>query len=478
MNRHWAACFVTTLSLAVTASLFASAVRAKGAAISDRQITSAIGRRFLADDEIPAELIDIQTADGIVTLSGTADNALEKDRAADIAETLKGVRTVINDIHVEPVQRDDKLIRTDIQDALLDDPATAELEVRVSVSHAIATLTGQVGSGILRRLAQEVAEGVIGVGEVKNDLAISGSGNPVPDDQLAAEVRDRLTYDLWLNPSLIDVHAQQGTIKLTGSVASLYQKNRAIRNAWIQGVRSVDSSGLAVSGWPATSAQRSPTSLPDDAAIRKAIEAAFREDPRAQSFKLAVDVVGGHVTLSGAVDNLKARRAAEEDAQDTVGVIDVDNDLKVRMSAPLTTDEALTQKVRAALRRDIYLDQSTIRVYVRHGLVYLYGGTGSQFEKEWAAEVVSRIRGVVAVRNRIVPSYIRPPMSNSELKDNIEWYWFWNPTIHSSRLHVSVQDSMATVSGTEPTVAEKRDAIRDAYKAGALNVFDRIKLEP
>ena len=57
MNRHWAACFVTTLSLAVTASLFASAVRAKGAAISDRQITSAIGRRFLADDEIPAELI-------------------------------------------------------------------------------------------------------------------------------------------------------------------------------------------------------------------------------------------------------------------------------------------------------------------------------------------------------------------------------------------------------------------------------------
>lgn len=76
-------------------------------------------------------------------------------------------------------------------------------------------------------------------------------------------------------------------------------------------------------------------------------------------------------------------------------------------------DEAIAGKMRAALGRDAYLDQDMIRGSVRHGLVCLYGGTDSLFEKERAEEVASLIRGVVAVRNRLVSSDVRPPKADA-----------------------------------------------------------------
>jgi osmotically-inducible protein OsmY len=40
----------------------------------------------------------VNTRDGIVTLSGWVDNLLAKERAGQIAESVKGVRAVVNRI--------------------------------------------------------------------------------------------------------------------------------------------------------------------------------------------------------------------------------------------------------------------------------------------------------------------------------------------------------------------------------------------
>ena len=68
--------------------------------------------------------VDVSTSQGIVTLSGSVDNPLAKERAVKIAKSIRGVLGVIDQIIVTPVSRSDEDIRKDIQAALQEDPAT------------------------------------------------------------------------------------------------------------------------------------------------------------------------------------------------------------------------------------------------------------------------------------------------------------------------------------------------------------------
>ena len=102
--------------------------------------------------------VDVSTSQGIVTLSGSVDNLLAKERAVKIAESIRGVRGVIDRITVTPVSRPDADIRKDILTALLQDPATESYQVAVSVQDAVATLTGSVGSYAEKQLAARIAQ--------------------------------------------------------------------------------------------------------------------------------------------------------------------------------------------------------------------------------------------------------------------------------------------------------------------------------
>jgi len=92
--------------------------------INDLDITLAVDTQLENDDGVPAHMIDIQTQDGVVTLSGSVPHLLARERADDIAATVIGVRSIINRIEVPPLFRTDDLIRGEVETALLDDPAT------------------------------------------------------------------------------------------------------------------------------------------------------------------------------------------------------------------------------------------------------------------------------------------------------------------------------------------------------------------
>ena len=70
--------------------------------LSDNSITDAIEDEIMLDQSVVLNDIDISTLDGVVTLTGQTSTLLAKDRAARIAETVKGVRSVINRIEVKP----------------------------------------------------------------------------------------------------------------------------------------------------------------------------------------------------------------------------------------------------------------------------------------------------------------------------------------------------------------------------------------
>jgi len=101
----------------------------------DSSITAAIDRSFAMDEGVPHNQLDIDTQQGIVTLSGTVDNLFAKERAIEQAQSVKGVRSVVDHIHVRPASVPDEKLKPAVSDALSNDPVTDELEIKVATSN-------------------------------------------------------------------------------------------------------------------------------------------------------------------------------------------------------------------------------------------------------------------------------------------------------------------------------------------------------
>jgi len=114
---------------------------------TDKAIGDKVQDELEADPGVQATRVNIVVNSGVVTLTGEVDNLLARERAATVAETVKGVRAVVNTMKVVPpfLLRDWE-IKESVEDALLEDPATDSYEVRVTVSGNVVTLTGTVQS--------------------------------------------------------------------------------------------------------------------------------------------------------------------------------------------------------------------------------------------------------------------------------------------------------------------------------------------
>ncbi len=73
-----------------------------GAYIDDATITTQIKARFLENKDVAATSISVETLNGVVLLSGFAKNTTEKVTADSLARRVNGVRTVRNEIVVQP----------------------------------------------------------------------------------------------------------------------------------------------------------------------------------------------------------------------------------------------------------------------------------------------------------------------------------------------------------------------------------------
>lgn len=79
-----------------------NAAKEVGDKVSDAVITTAVNAELAKDDKLSALKIDVDTTDGRVLLKGTAPSAADKDRATQLAQGVKGVTGVDNQLRVEP----------------------------------------------------------------------------------------------------------------------------------------------------------------------------------------------------------------------------------------------------------------------------------------------------------------------------------------------------------------------------------------
>ena len=98
--------------------------------LSDRVIELAVEDELLRSAAVDGHLIDVDVADGVVTLSGRLNNILAEQIAVGLAERIRGVESVIDEIEIVVDRRDNAELKKDVLAALQADPVTHEAEGR------------------------------------------------------------------------------------------------------------------------------------------------------------------------------------------------------------------------------------------------------------------------------------------------------------------------------------------------------------
>lgn len=466
----WLMTFSLLVSLAMAAT--ASAARTD---LTDKDISMAVDKELMLSQQVASHLVDVETEEGVVTLTGSVDSLFAKEMATRIAESVKGVVAVVNRIMVRPVSRTDREIENDVTEALVLDPAADSYELEVAVENGVVTLSGTVESWTEEKLSMDVAKSVLGVREVKDDIVMKYDPNR-PDQEIEAEVAQRLKRDPFVNDQMIVVNVKDHVVTLSGSVGSAADKRQAKSDAWVAGVKEVKGDDLKVEWWLRDDMKRRKFTARTDTEVKEAIEKALVYDPRTLSFKIDVDVNDGVAVLEGRVDNLKARRAAEMDARNTIGVWNVLNFIKVR-NEEIPSDRDIAERIRQAFTRDYLLNRFDFAVSVFNQKAYLYGTVDTELEKERAHDVASKVFGVAAVANNIRVDDTWIWKSDYAIKNDVEDEFFWSPFVDGEDISVNVTEGMVTLTGRVDSMQELDSAVKNAFDAGARSVRSELAVK-
>ncbi|MFO8184807.1 MAG: BON domain-containing protein [Candidatus Aegiribacteria sp.] len=467
--------------------------------MTDREVTEAVTTELVLDPAVYADMIEVRTNTGIVTIEGSVTSILEKRRAETLAGTVRGVRGIINRITVDAPEIADDTLGMNVRRAIIWDPALEDLEISVTAEDGTVTLEGSVQSYQERRLAEKAAAGVRGVTDINNGITVSPVADR-PDSEIVREIERSMYWNAWLDEYLIDVSIDDGNVTLSGTVGSLAEKNEATRLAWVTGVETVDNFDLEVDPDYRTDHRREEryTELPDSE-IEDAVFASYLYDPRVNALLIDIKAEDGMVTLEGTVQDLRTRRTAALNARNVTGVREVENLIRVRPE--IRPDREIRDDLAYALAQDPYVEKFQIDITVEDGLVYLDGSVDTHYEKARADDIASRQPGVTEVVNRLTadapdvivqqpyardwylydfswydPSTVNaePDLTDTQIEQRIEERLFWSPFIDGGDISVEVNGGVATLTGTVDTWSQREEVVQNALRGGASAVKDRL----
>lgn len=446
---------------------------------TDAAVALAVEDRIRRDPTLRLAPLRVDARVGVVTIAGEVHHLLARERAAELAATVRGVRSIVNRIVVDPhEERTDEEIAEAIRRALLVDGATEAFDVDVEALDGIATLTGIVQSPAERTLSLRVARTVPGVTDVIDRITVERDAVR-PGRELATELESVLRNDAWIHAEAIDVLAEDDAVRLTGRVPSLSAKARVERLARTRiGADRVDVSGLEVDPSAADPMSRDASDVeatPDE--IERAVSDAFLFDPRVAASEIEVTARGDVAYLRGTVDTLAARRAAERVALDTLGVRRVKNHLVVTPRREVSDDD-LRARLDLAFSADPWLRDEPVDAEVARGIVRLEGTVGSDAVRRRAAAVAARVGGVRLVDDRLaLRTRTGTVPRDADLEEDVESELYWSPFVDSRGIEVDVLDGVVTLRGVARSWAEIRAAERNAEEAGARHVRNRLTVE-
>jgi osmotically-inducible protein OsmY len=443
--------------------------------LSNQTIAQAVERKLRADGVISIDHMNMMVQEGVVTFKGTVNTLLAKERAARLAETVKGVRAVVNQLQVQPfIPYTDSEVKQRVMEELKSNSALNPEMIQVAVKEGVVTLNGHVESWDGKFILEKMVKQVKGVKEVENHLAFL-KDEPRSDADIKRDIVKRLRYDVWIPAEAIEVKVEDGKVVLRGVVGSAMAKRKAVFHAWGTGVKEVETKDLVIDPELSETMSRTKTINFSPEKIREALINAFSYDPRVGQAP-EVEVKDGVVTLRGPINSLQAKRAAEEDALNTVGVRNVRNVLKVQPPDGMT-DVEIGNSIRKAWERNPYLTRLGMDVTVFDGTAYLAGTVSSNFEKDQAEEAAASVQGVTEIINRLQVNAPWVGKQDSEIREDVKEQLWWSPFVDSDSIAVSVDHGVVTLEGTVGSWQEWRIASKNAVEGGARSVRNNLAVD-
>jgi osmotically-inducible protein OsmY len=201
-------------------------------------------------------------------------------------------------------------------------------------------------------------------------------------------------------------------------------------------------------------------------------------DSRVDETEVGIEVDSGVVTLTGTVSSWAKRRAAQEAARRVIGVLDVANDIKIKVPGGSTrTDTEIAQAVRRALEWDVFVPDEKISSTVSDGWVTLEGALDRWSQRDDAERAVRNLIGVRGVINKITLNVTKPV--TEDIRKAIEQVLERRAEREARKIRVEVQNGAVTLTGTVHSWAERKSVLAAArFTPGVRSIEDRLRVEP
>jgi osmotically-inducible protein OsmY len=146
---------------------------------SDGWMTMKVKGVLAFHKNVSASDTEVSTQDGVVTLSGTADNEAQRQLTTEYAKDVDGVKEVRNNMTITKhahqslgTKVDDSSITAQIKTTLLFHKSTHSMATKVATKDGVVTLHGEAKNGAERDLVTKLAEDIEGVKLVHNRMTV------------------------------------------------------------------------------------------------------------------------------------------------------------------------------------------------------------------------------------------------------------------------------------------------------------------
>jgi osmotically-inducible protein OsmY len=212
-----------------------------------------------------------------------------------------------------------------------------------------------------------------------------------------------------------------------------------------------------------------------DAQLQQDVMAELQWEPAVHATEIGVEVKDGIVTLSGEVTTFVEKCEAEHAAQRVFGVKALVTDLQVKLTAlGKRSDADIARTAENVLEWMTIGNIDSVQVMVEDGWITLTGAVDWQYQQSAAAFAVRHLMGVRGVSNQIA---IKPKVSLSAVKSDIEAALMRRAKADAGKISVSIDDTEVTLTGHVNSLDERDSARNSAWGTpGVRNVVDKMTL--
>lgn len=249
----------------------------------------------------------------------TVQLANEKEKDLEALEEMKKNK---NYIEKEPILRTDQQIKKDIVDNLFWNNSVDASDIKVEVANGTAILSGTVTNYAAKIQAVSETWDVDGVVNIENNIDVKYPNEieKLMDSDIEQRAMNILAWNPDLESSNIDLSVANGIVSLNGSVDTFWKKVKA--EALVGELKGVI---LVVNHLAVI-----PTDKTLDKTIGEYILEVLNRNLKIDINQITVTVIDGAVNLSGNVPDKKSYKDVYNAAKYTLGVTEVENNLKVK----------------------------------------------------------------------------------------------------------------------------------------------------